>query len=66
MGAYADAYERSLADPAGFWGEAAGLIDWVVPPRTILDDSRAPLYRWFPDGELNTCANATRSPNTST
>ena len=58
MGAYADAYERSLTDPAGFWGEAAELIDWVVPPTTVLDDSHAPLYRWFPDGELNTCANA--------
>ena len=23
-----------------------------------LDDSAAPLYRWFPDGVLNTCANA--------
>ncbi|MEI2715679.1 MAG: AMP-binding protein [Candidatus Nanopelagicales bacterium] len=24
----------------------------------ILDDSAAPLYRWFPDGRLNTCFNA--------
>ena len=24
----------------------------------VLDDSNAPFYRWFPDGELNTCANA--------
>ena len=26
MGAYAQAYQRSLADPEGFWLEAAGLI----------------------------------------
>lgn len=58
MGAYADAYERSLSDPAGFWGAAADLIDWVVRPQTILDEKSAPIYRWFPDGELNTCANA--------
>ena len=24
----------------------------------ILDDTNPPFYRWFPDGELNTCANA--------
>jgi propionyl-CoA synthetase len=23
-----------------------------------LDDSKAPLYRWFPDGETNICYNA--------
>ena len=27
-------------------------------PRRILDDSNPPFYRWFPDAELNTCANA--------
>jgi len=55
---YADVYARSLADPAGFWGEAAEGIDWIRNPKIILDDSAAPLYRWFPDGELNTCYNA--------
>ncbi|MEY3734515.1 MAG: propionyl-CoA synthetase, partial [Actinomycetota bacterium] len=52
------AHARSLADPAGFWGEAAALIDWVSPPERVLDDSAAPLYRWFVGGQLNTCANA--------
>lgn len=27
-------------------------------PSAALDGSRTPLYRWFPDGELNTCYNA--------
>ena len=36
------AHARSLADPVGFWGEAAALIDWVTPPETVLDDSAAP------------------------
>lgn len=59
MGAvYEETFERSIADPAGFWGEAARLIDWVRPPSTILDPSHAPLYRWYSDGVLNTCANA--------
>ncbi|ROO85974.1 propionyl-CoA synthetase [Actinocorallia herbida] len=58
MGAYAEAYRRSLADPEGFWGEAAGLIDWTHDPSRTLDASSAPFYRWFPDGEMNTSANA--------
>jgi len=58
VGAYAEAYRRSLADPEGFWLEAAGLVDWTVRPSAALDASRPPFYRWYPDGELNTCANA--------
>jgi propionyl-CoA synthetase len=58
MGAYADVYQRSLADPEGFWLEAAGLIDWTATPTTAVDASNAPFHRWYPDGELNTCANA--------
>ena len=58
MGAYQDTYRQSIEDPAGFWGEAANGIDWVRSPQMILDDDAAPLYRWFPDGRLNTCFNA--------
>jgi propionyl-CoA synthetase len=58
MGAYRDAYDRSLADPAGFWGAAAAAIDWTRAPTRILDDDNPPFHRWFPDGELNTCHNA--------
>ncbi|HET9656106.1 MAG TPA: propionyl-CoA synthetase [Kineosporiaceae bacterium] len=57
-GAYAEAYRRSIEDPNGFWGEAAGAIDWIKPPRRVLDDSNPPFYRWFTDGVLNTCFNA--------
>lgn len=52
------AHARSLEDPVGYWREASALIDWAVPPQTVLDDSRAPLYRWYAGGQLNTCANA--------
>src|SRR5216117_972895 len=58
MGAYEDAYRGSLVDPEGFWLAAAAGLDWSTPPTKALDASRAPLYRWFPDGELNTCHNA--------
>ena len=58
MGDYLRAHARSLADPAGFWGEAAAAIDWDRPFDRVLDDSRPPFYRWFPGGMLNTCHNA--------
>ncbi len=57
MADYRDVYRRSLADPETFWLEAARAVDWVTPPSRALDDSAAPLYRWFPDGELNTAYN---------
>ena len=58
MGRYAQEFRRSLADPEGFWGEAAEDIDWYRRPTTALDASNAPFYHWFPDGVLNTCFNA--------
>jgi propionyl-CoA synthetase len=58
MGAYRQAYERSMHDPEGFWRDAAASVDWTRAPDRILDSSAAPLYRWFPDAELNTCHNA--------
>ena len=58
MGRFEDVYRRSLEDPDGFWGEAAAGIDWVEPWQRVLDDSRAPFYRWFTGGRLNTCYNA--------
>ena len=58
MASYHDVYARSLADPEGFWGEAARAIDWIEPPTRTLDATRAPFVRWFPGGVLNTCANA--------
>ncbi len=58
MGSYRDAWRRSVEDPEGFWGEAAKGISWYRQPDRTLDDSRAPMYRWFPGGEMNTCYNA--------
>ncbi len=55
---YRDVHARSLAEPEAFWAEAAEAIDWVTAPTRVLDTSSPPLFRWFPDGELNTCANA--------
>src|SRR5262245_41194631 len=55
---YSDAYQRSIDEPAGFWREAAAEIEWIKPPSMVLDAARAPFYRWFPDGVMNTCFNA--------
>ena len=58
MGRYADAFRRSVADPGGFWAEAAKSIDWYAEPTVVLDAENPPFYRWFSDGMLNTCFNA--------
>ena len=58
MGSYRATYDRSLTDRDAFWREAAAAVDWRTSPATVLDESRAPFYRWFPDGVLNTCENA--------
>ena len=57
-GALQAASDRSLKDPAGFWGEAAEAVHWHKRWEKVLDDSRAPFYRWFAGGEMNTCYNA--------
>ncbi|TFV61028.1 propionyl-CoA synthetase [Mycobacterium sp. PS03-16] len=58
MGGYRALFDASIEDPSAFWGEAARAVTWTREPTRILDDTNPPFYRWFPDGELNTCANA--------
>ncbi|MCV2865974.1 propionyl-CoA synthetase [Defluviimonas sp. WL0075] len=58
MPGYKEVYDTWKADPLGHWARAAEAVSWVKPPSTILDDSAAPIYRWFPDAECNTCYNA--------
>jgi len=55
---YDAVYQRSLKDPEGFWAEVAEDCHWFKKWDRVLDDSRKPLYHWFPGGELNTCYNA--------
>ncbi|MCU0848266.1 MAG: propionyl-CoA synthetase [Spirochaetes bacterium] len=58
MGKYQEAYDESIKNPSKFWGEAAKDIRWIKEPTKVLDDSNKPFYRWFTDGEINTCYNA--------
>jgi propionyl-CoA synthetase len=58
MTTYRDAFDQAMRSPETFWRRAAEAIAWSRPFERVLDDSRAPLYRWFTGGELNTCYNA--------
>ncbi|MDF1688976.1 MAG: propionyl-CoA synthetase [Cycloclasticus sp.] len=58
MGQYLDQYEQSLNQPETFWANAAKAIDWDQTWSNVLDDSQAPIYRWFSGAKLNTCHNA--------
>jgi len=57
MGRYENVYRRSLADPEGFWAEAARAIDWIEPWQKVLDRSNSPFDRWFTGAKLNTSYN---------
>jgi propionyl-CoA synthetase len=58
MASYDEQYRRSLADPEGFWADAARDVHWDRPWSQVLDRARPPFYRWFHGGALNTCFNA--------
>ncbi|HMO07741.1 MAG TPA: propionyl-CoA synthetase [Paracoccaceae bacterium] len=55
---YRETYAAWQADPEGFWMQAAEGIDWARRPTRALDDSRAPFFSWFADGQVNACWNA--------
>jgi acetyl-CoA synthetase len=55
---YAALLAESDRDPEGFWGRLAREeLHWSKPFTKVLDESRAPFYEWFGDGELNVSAN---------
>ncbi len=51
-------YAKAAEDYIGFWSDlAVAEIDWHKPFTVPLDDSNAPNYRWFTDGQLNVSYN---------
>ena len=56
-GSYDALYQAWTADTEAFWADRARLLDWSRAPRQVLAADDPPFYRWFPDGELNTCHN---------
>jgi acetyl-CoA synthetase len=58
MAAYQALCDEAEKDFEGFWARLArGNIVWTKPFTKVLDESKAPFYRWFDDGELNASAN---------
>jgi acetyl-CoA synthetase len=51
-------HDKAAQDFVGFWADlAVAEIDWQQPFTVPLDDSNAPNYRWFADGQLNVSHN---------
>ena len=49
---------KAATDHAGFWGDLASEhLIWAKPFTKSLDDSNAPFFKWFADGELNASYN---------
>ena len=55
---YHEVYAHWRSAPEAFWAEAAEGVHWYRRWDAILDRSRAPFYRWFAGGEVNSCYNA--------
>jgi acetyl-CoA synthetase len=57
---YKEMYQRSLADPDGFWAEQAKRLHWYRAPTKIKNTSFDPhnvSIKWFEDGTLNAAYN---------
>ncbi len=54
MEGYRALCEQAEKDYEGFWaGLARELLVWKKPFAKVLDESNAPFYKWFDDGEMN-------------
>lgn len=57
---YQAMYEKSVADPEGFWGEQGKRLDWIKPYSKVKNTSFGPGpvdIRWYEDGTLNVSVN---------
>src|SRR5687767_13513055 len=58
MAAYEALCKEAAQDFEGFWARLArDNLVWTKPFTRTLDESKAPFYKWFDDGELNASAN---------
>ncbi len=55
---YDKLHEMSVTEPEKFWGGCAEYLHWYKKWDKVLDDSKAPFYRWFVGGKTNICYNA--------
>ncbi|MFA7496083.1 MAG: acetate--CoA ligase [Acidithiobacillus sp.] len=55
---FAELCQQAASAPESFWGDLASqYLDWTKPFTKVLDDTEAPFFRWFVDGELNVAYN---------
>lgn len=55
---YKSAYEKSVNDPEGFWGEVASNFVWRKKWDKVLEwDFKKPTIKWFAGGKLNITEN---------
>lgn len=58
MAAYEAMCKEAESDFEGYWAKLARAnVVWTKPFTRTLDESNAPFYKWFDDGELNASAN---------
>ncbi len=58
MPAYLALCKEAETDYEGYWGRLAKeLISWKTPFTKVLDESKAPFFKWFEDGTLNASYN---------
>ncbi len=58
MAGYEALCAEAERDFEGFWGRLArDNVQWTKPFTRTLDESKAPFFEWFADGELNASAN---------
>ena len=58
MECYHTLCEKANSDYQGFWGDLAReLVSWRKPFTKVLDESNAPFFKWFEDGEMNVSYN---------
>lgn len=58
MDAYLALCREAEQDYEGFWRRLANEhLNWQKPFTRVLDESQAPFYKWFDDGELNVSHN---------
>ncbi|WP_035882255.1 acetate--CoA ligase [Cupriavidus metallidurans] len=58
MEAYQALCDEAAKDYEGFWARhARELLHWHKPFTKVLDESNAPFYKWFEDGEINASYN---------
>src|SRR3954471_7642128 len=58
MAAYEALCKEADKDFEGFWARLAREnVQWTKPFTKVLNESEAPFYKWFEDGELNASAN---------